>query len=171
MNLVIWKDVEGFEGLYKVSNEGVVISTPRNGAKGKVMKQYDMKHGYREYQLRKNGKRYHTYVHRLIAQHFTPNPENKPFVNHIDGNKLNNSIENLEWVTNKENIQHAAKMGLMRSGENHPYAKLTDQEVREIRDLYKHKIYIQRELSEIYGVNRSTMNWIVHNKHRKAAGK
>ena len=170
IELVIWKDVEGFEGLYKVSNEGVVISTPRNGAKGKVMKQYDMKRGYRQYDLRKNGKRHHAYVHRLIAIHFIANPENKPFVNHIDGNKLNNNIENLEWVTSKENMQHAAKIGLIKSGENHPDAKLTDQEVREIRDLYKHKIYLQWELSEIYGVNRSTMNWIVHNKHRKAAG-
>lgn len=170
MTLVIWKDIEGFEGIYKISSEGTVVGIPRNGTNGGVIKRFKTTNGYEEHELFKGGKRYRKYVHRLIATYFISNPENKPFVNHIDGNKLNNNIENLEWVTNKENIEHAAKIGLMRSGENHPYAKLTDQEVLEIRDLYKHKIYIQRELSEIYGVSRSTMNWIVHNKHRKVVG-
>ena len=169
--MVIWKDVEGFEGLYKVSSEGVLIGTPRKGTKGGVAKQYKMSHGYMEYHLYKNNIRYHRTVHRLLANHFIPNPENKPFINHIDGNRANNSLENLEWVTNGENVQHAMRSGRLDiSGEKHHNVKLTDHEVLEIRDLYKHRIYLQREIGEIYGVRQSTINGIIRNKSRKAAG-
>ena len=168
MTLVTWKDIEGFEGIYKVSSEGVVVGTPRRGTKGGVVKQYKTKYGYMQYQLYKNGKLYHAYVHRLIAQHFTPNPDNKPFVNHIDGNKLNNNIENLEWVTHDENLKHATITGLLNNkGENNPNVKLTDKEVLQIRDLYEHKIYNQRELGEIYGVYHTTVSTIVRNETRK----
>ena len=165
--MVIWKDVEGFEGLYRVSNEGVLVSTPRNGTKGGVVKRYKMANGYEEYHLFKDAKLTHIYVHRLLAKYFIPNPENKPHVNHIDGNPMNNSLNNLEWVTHKENIRHAAKIGRMKSGEKHHNVKLTDREVLEIRDLYKHKIYNQRELGEIYGVFQTNISFIVRNKSRK----
>lgn len=166
--MVIWKDVEGFEGLYKVSNEGVLMSLPRFGVKGGVVKRYKTTNGYDEYHLNKNAKLYHKLVHRLFAEHFIPNPENKPCVNHIDGNRVNNSLENLEWVTYKENSQHAVRTGLMNmSGENNPQSRLTDKEVLEIRDLYKHKIYNQRELSDLYGTTSATANRIVLNKTRK----
>ncbi|MFW5411600.1 HNH endonuclease [Aerococcus urinaeequi] len=169
--MVIWKDVEGFEGLYKVSSEGVLIGTSRRGTKGGVVKQHKMKHEYMEYHLYKNCKRYHEYAHRLIAKHFIPNPDNKPFINHIDGNRANNSIKNLEWVTNEENVRHAVRTGLFDiKGENHPNVKLTDQEVSQIRDLYKHKIYNQRELGEIYGIHQTNISYIVLDKTRKAAG-
>ena len=86
----------------------------------------------------------------------------------IDGNRVNNSLENLEWVTYKENSQHAVRTGLMNmSGENNPQSRLTDKEVLEIRDLYKHKIYNQRELSDLYGTTSATANRIVLNKTRK----
>ena len=169
--MVIWKDVEGFEGLYRVSNEGVLITTPRQGTKGGVVKRYKMKHGYEEYHLYKNDKLHHEYVHRLLAKYFIPNPENKPHVNHIDGNPMNNSLDNLEWVTHLENVQHAVRTGLVnRKGENHPLVKLTDQEVLEIRDLYKHRIFKQWEIGELYGVARTTVGSIVQNRNRKAAG-
>ena len=168
--MVIWKDVEGFEGLYRVSNEGVLVSTPRFGTYGGVMKPYKLNSGYEMYRLYKDGKTYCELAHRLLAKHFIPNLENKPCVNHIDGNRVNNSLENLEWVTQKENIQHAIRTGLMNNrGESHPNVKLTDQEVLEIRDLYINKIYNQRELGETYGVSRSHVSAIVLNNKRKVA--
>ena len=171
MTLVTWKDIEGFDGLYKVSSEGVVVGTSRRGTKGGVVTQYKMKHGYMECHLYKDSKRHHAYIHRLIAQHFIANPENKPFVNHIDGDPLNNALDNLEWVTYKENTQHAVRTGLFDiKGEKHHNVKLTDKEVLEIRDLYKHKIYNQRELGEIYRVHQVNISCIILNKTRKAAG-
>ena len=169
IKLVIWKDVEGFEGLYKVSNEGVLISTPRQGAKGGVKKRLKTNRGYEKYSLYKDGKMYYTSVHRLFAKHFIPNPDNKPYINHIDGNPLNNTLDNLEWVTQKENIQHAIRTGLMNvNGENNPRAKLTDQEVLEIRDLFKHRVFKQWEIGEIYGAPRPTIASITQNRNRKA---
>ena len=167
--MVIWKDVEGFEGLYRVSNEGVLISTPQLGVKGRVKKRSKMSNGYEKYYLYKNGKETQMSVHRLLAKHFIPNPENKPYINHIDGNPLNNALDNLEWVTHSENVQHAVRTGLFNNkGENHPLSKLTDREVLEIRDLYKHRIFKQWEIGEIYGVGRSNIGFIVRNKTRKA---
>ena len=169
--MVIWRDVEGFEGLYRVSNEGVLISTPQLGVKGRVKKRSKMSNGYEKYYLYKNGKETQMSVHRLLAKHFIPNPENKPCVNHIDGNPMNNSLENLEWVTYKENAQHAIRTGLVTNiGENHTKATLTDQDVREIRDLNRHKVYNHREIGELYGVPRGTITTIVSYRNRKAAG-
>ena len=169
--MAIWKDVKGFEGLYKVSNEGVLVGTPRKGTKGGIVKQYKMNHGYMEYHLYKNNELTRICVHRLLATHFIPNPDNKPCVNHIDGNRANNSLENLEWVTYKENSEHAVRTGLFNHrGENHSGAKLTDQEVREIRDLHKHKIYKQVDIATLYGTSNATVSRIVLNRFRKAAG-
>ena len=166
--MVIWKDVEGFEGLYKVSNEGVLMSLPRSGTKGGVMKRRKTNRGYEIYTICKNNKPYHKSVHRLFAEHFIANPENKPYINHIDGNPLNNTLDNLEWVTQSENVLHALEMGLAYTvGENNPQAKLTDKEVLEIRDLYKYKIYNQRELGEIYEAAQTTISSIVRNQTRK----
>ena len=165
--MAIWKDVEGFEGLYRVSNEGVLMSTPRFGTYGGVMKPYKLNSGYEVYRLYKDGKIHRELTHRLLAKNFIPNPENKPYINHIDGNPMNNSLDNLEWVTQKENIQHAVRTGLMKSGEKHHNVKLTDKEILEIRDLYRHKLYNQREIGEIYGVSRSHVSAIVLNNKRK----
>lgn len=108
----VWKDVVGFEGLYKVSNLGRVISNRINYHKGtKFLAPFD-NGGYDRITFRVNYKDYKFLVHRLVAEAFIPNPENKGFVNHIDGNKRNNSVENLEWVTKSENTRHAIRIGL-----------------------------------------------------------
>jgi hypothetical protein len=77
-------------------------------------------------------------IHRIVAENFTANPENKPQVNHIDGNKLNNSFENLEWVTCQENIKHAweNKLKLPQNGEKNGASKLTEVQVLEIKKLH-----------------------------------
>ena len=98
-----WKLIEGFDGTYSVSNYGEV----RNNKTGKLMKQNKNEKGYLRLGLRKNGKTKYMRVHRLVAQAFIPNPENKPDVNHIDFDKENNCVNNLEWVTCKENNNHS----------------------------------------------------------------
>ena len=114
----IWKDIEGYENIYKISNLGNVLSL-NYGAKNhtlsnikKQLKQSKSSTGYLHVQLYKNGSVSTKLVHLLVANAFLPNTENKSEINHIDGNKNNNSASNLEWVTHKENLNHAIKTGL-----------------------------------------------------------
>lgn len=117
----VWKDIEGYEGIYRVSNLGRVKSLDRldgSGAfrKSRLLKLSLASVGYFRVNLCAKGKYESLYVHRLVAKAFIPNIDNKPSVNHIDGNKKNNSINNLEWVTPKENTTHAISNGLMFNG-------------------------------------------------------
>lgn len=121
----IWKEIKGFEKLYEVSTFGRIKRLPKkvhnNGLKNKnkyfiskekIIKTSNISKGYKGVTLTKDKKRYPKKVHRLVAEAFIPNPENKSQVNHKDGNKANNKIDNLEWCTNKENVIHAYKLGL-----------------------------------------------------------
>jgi hypothetical protein len=101
----IWKDIEEFPG-YQVSNYGRVI-----GKTGKILKGFISK-GYMYMGYRVNGKKKSRLIHRSLAIAFIPNPKNKPTVNHINGNKLDNRVENLEWATYKEQTKHADENGL-----------------------------------------------------------
>lgn len=107
----IWKDVVGYEGIYKVSNFGNVMSFQPNCKSAQCLTPFD-NGGYFRVTLIKNRKRTNHLVHRLVADAFIPNPENKEAVNHIDGCKTNNRVDNLEWVTKGENTRHAIKIGL-----------------------------------------------------------
>ena len=120
----IWKDIQGYEGLYQVSNLGRVKRNYRENidSKGRkrifnesIIKPNIDKGGYFYVNLYKNGKKEIQKNHRLVCNTFIANPENKPQVNHIDGNKENNNVNNLEWVTIQENIQHAYKNNLIKS--------------------------------------------------------
>lgn len=116
-----WKDIVGYEGLYQVSDLGNIKSLDRwiygRGRKKKqlrhgcVMKFKTDKYGYFTLQLIKENIRKHITVHRLVAIAFILNPENKPQINHIDCDKKNNAVHNLEWNTAKENVIHAHKNG------------------------------------------------------------
>lgn len=110
LNIEIWKKIE--ELPYEISSLGRI----RN-LKGKILKTYIQNCGYEQIKVAFNNT--HKQIHRLVAEAFIPNPESKKYVNHIDGNKLNNSVSNLEWCTNSENIIHARKTGL------NPYNKPT----------------------------------------------
>lgn len=96
-----WKDVDGYDGLYKVSNLG------RVKGKHRIKSQQDNGKGYLMVRLNKNGESRWHLVHRLVAKAFIENPENKPTVNHIDGNRKNNKFNNLEWATYSENNLHS----------------------------------------------------------------
>lgn len=109
MKKEIWKNIKNYEGLYQVSNIGRIKSFKRNES---IMQPNDNGKGYLQVGLSKNGKRSYFKIHRLVAEAFIPNPYSKPEVNHIDGNKQNNTVENLEWCTTKENCQHRQKTGL-----------------------------------------------------------
>ena len=110
----IFKDVKGYEGRYQVSNLGNVYSTPKDGKPNKLLKQEIVKRNhtnYRRVSLSKEGKVKRFQVHQLVAIAFIPNSENKPHINHIDNNGENNNVNNLEWCTPQENMQHSAKQG------------------------------------------------------------
>lgn len=111
-----WKPVVGYEKYYEISSTGRLMRLPieakgRSGCiritSSKILKRVTGRTEYLTYQISKFGKRKNLKAHRLVAAAFIPNPEKKPYVNHKDGNKLNNSILNLEWVTAKENVRHA----------------------------------------------------------------
>lgn len=176
----IWKAVNGYEGIYEVSNKGSVRSLPRvtcRGQKrnGKILKL--VKWGMPSYlgvYLCKDGTEKRVLVHRLIAQTFIPNPNNKPEVNHIDGDRFNNTVENLEWATPKENVRHAYDTGLAAGlkGERNGCSKLTENQVLEIYER-GNKGESQRSLAREFGVVQNTVgqilrgekwNWLTKNR-------
>ena len=113
----IWKDIKNYEGLYQISSYGRVKSLERKDGIGRNIKERILKPGintkkYFFISLSKNNNQKTYVIHRLVALHFIPNSLNKPQVNHIDSDKSNNYIDNLEWCTHSENIQHAWKNGL-----------------------------------------------------------
>lgn len=129
---------------YEITRDGVVINKRWN----RIVKPQPNGKGYLRIQV---GGKFH-FVHRLVAQLYVPNPENKPQVNHKDGNKLNNCADNLEWVTNQENRNHAIQHGLHTSGEKCSWAKLTQSDVDYIRN---HPEIDNKILANQFGVSRS----------------
>jgi hypothetical protein len=166
-----WKSILGYEGKYEISNLGRVKSLPRlkkgksgsmQGVPGRILKA--KMDDYFRICLSKDGIKKLHQVNVLVASAFIVNPAYKPIVNHIDGNKLNNSVENLEWVTRSENQFHAVRTGLQKSkkGEHHPFSRFTEKQIRDIRTKYIPRTYSMRALAEEYRVCVSSIQQILN---------
>lgn len=114
-NVEEWRNVVGYEGLYKISSKGRVKSYQGRHKKPKILKMSTTTTGYKKVELTKNKRKKSLKVHRLVAEAFLLNAENKPYVNHIDSNPLNNNVTNLEWCTQKENMIHSSIYGNHKS--------------------------------------------------------
>lgn len=173
----IWKDVCGYAGVYQVSNFGNVRSLDRyiKGhkseflKKGSTMKQTKRTKGYMFVSFSHEKRKLTCSVHRLVATAFIDNLEDKPQVNHIDCNKSNNSVLNLEWCTNSENQIHAFKNGLNYHNENHRKAniikgfskrKLSDEQVCEIKAM-RSRGHTYREISETFSISGKMAEQII----------
>lgn len=170
----IWKKLI-YQGIdygdyYEVSNLGRI----RNSKTKYVRKNCKMKNGYYKINASINGVNKTIKIHRAVAESFIPNPFNKPQINHIDGNKENNNIENLEWVTQTENIKHAYKNDLISipRGEDRSNSKLKIEDVIYIRKNYfkNSKEFNMYKLAEKFNVSVSTINDIIKEKSWKDIG-
>jgi hypothetical protein len=176
----VWKDVVRYEGLYQVSNLGNVKSLDREVApnnkvpywrKGKICKQSKSNLGYMTVGFTVNNVKVNKYVHRLVAESFIANMNDYPQVNHIDCDKTNNRINNLEWCTNSQNHIHASKNGLNKlhlhrvvySGEENGRSLLTKEQVLEIKQKYIPYKYSAKKLSKEYSVSESCITHILNN--------
>jgi hypothetical protein len=161
-----WRDIEGYEDLYKVSDLGRIKSFKKD-SNGKILKPREDKDGYLLLNLWKDSKRKTFKIHRLVAQAYIINPENLPQVNHKDGNKQNNFSKNLEWCSNYYNQKHARENNLnnicWQKGENHIGHKLTQEKVLAIRNHKdKNRGYCQRIAKE-FNVAPATVSLIQNN--------
>lgn len=157
-----WRDVIGYEALYQVSNLGRVKSFFKGVFK--IRKPVLSKPGYFGINLYKNNLSKIIRIHILVAQAFIPNPEGKPEVNHRFGNKRDNRVSELEWMTGSENKQHAYDIGLKKSGSDHPRAKFTAEQVRYIRNVCipGDKEYGISALARKFGVSIGTISEMYH---------
>lgn len=181
----IWKDIQGYEGYYQISNLGNVKSLDRkihfnkgfSIKKGQLLKPILTKKGYYKVELSKEQKGKRFYIHRLVALHFLINPFNKEQVNHKNGVKTDNKIENLEWCTNLENQRHAIKNGLVNQEQRIQQAiKMGKINRKPIEQYTKRNDFIKRfnsikEASDYTGISRRNIcNCLSKNQPSKTAG-
>lgn len=167
----VWKDIQGYEGQYRVSNLGRVLSLKWSGKHGKhpdgmIRKQRTDAFGYKYVNLSNHCHHKRMSVHRLVAMAFIPNPDNLPQVNHKDEIRDHNTADNLEWCSVEYNQQYGhrrERASISSKGENNSRAKLTEKDVIEIRKTYipGDKDFCKRRLAEKYGVTYVTITKIV----------
>lgn len=172
-----WRPVVSYGGFYsdyyEVSNLGRVRSLDRyTTIKPKNRKEYSkllkgeyrkltlINDGYLQVGLSKNGFPKSPMVHRLVAEAFLPNPDNKPFINHKNGIKTDNSVLNLEWCTHAENMKHASEYGLRPSGEDHHYSTLSNNDIVTINNLLDQNSILQKDIAKLFNVGASTISRI-----------
>ena len=164
----VWKDIKGYEGLYQVSNFGRVKSLTRLSKQNHLLPERFLKTNENDRYLRvdlwKDGKHKFYEVHRLVAAAFIANPENKPVVNHIDGDKHNNNVNNLEWCTVSENNKHAYKMGLA-SPVNKTPIKATNIQTGEVKYFES-----QTEAANVLNTSKGHINDCLKGKQKTCKG-
>lgn len=152
--------INGKETNYAIYKTGKI----RNMKSGKVLSTHISTNGRRMVTLTINNKSCHRTVYRLLAEAFIPNPDNLPQIDHINGNKLDDRLENLEWVTGEENLRRAKEMGLLSyKGDDSPVAVLSNTKVEDICSKLEEG-YTVKELAEEYGVGRTTISDIKNGK-------
>jgi hypothetical protein len=156
----MWKDIPGYEGKYQACEDGRI----RNATTMCELKPRPDRNGYLDVGLNRVRKR----VHRLVAETFILHDVSKNVVNHKDGNKLNNHIDNLEWCTSQINNQHAYDTGLHGKGEDHVNSKLTEEQVIEIKRLGRYDT--ARNIGKKYNVSKGTINDIFEERTWKDVG-
>jgi hypothetical protein len=173
----MWRDVEQYEGLYRVSDTGDVLSVARTAKSAygstrpireRLLKLTKNSGGYLKISLHKEGKAKEWRVHVLVAKAFVPNPDKFPQVNHIDGNKLNNRATNLEWSTQRHNTIHAYNHGLIlpSHGTSHWSAKLTEADVSNVIQLRKDGLRY-KTIAERLSIKEWTVRRIIKGKSWK----
>jgi hypothetical protein len=177
-----WKPVVGYEDTYEVSNLGRIRSVPRvtkrrfNGGtesnmtySARILKPMSTRFDYLKYGLSRNGKTVSMLGHRIVAKAWLPNPNDYPIVHHRDHNKHNNSVENLEWSTQSNNIRAAIEAGHhnggFKRGTKHHSGKFTDEQIRWMFRL-KEVGYSYTELLEIFGSNRGYISQVLNGLRR-----
>lgn len=166
-----WKEAVGFNGDYLISNFGRVRSMVYGGHRGQILSVTKHRQGYLRVKLSKDVGHKSYLVHRLVGDAFIPNPYNKETINHIDGNKANNHVSNLEWATQSENNKHAFRTGLhiitdkqwksMTKG-----FKISNSQVIKIRELFNNGMSLQ-QIADTYNVSKAQVCRIVNHKSRK----
>lgn len=154
----IWENIENTNG-YQVSTAGQ-IRRIRNGVE-EILKPKINDGGYKSYSIPRACT---PLVARLVGLAFIPNPDNKPEINHIDTNKQNNNVTNLEWSTKLENMKHAIDCGLIVRGEKHKSSKLNNISVKKIRRLFATGKYTKLGLSKQFNTHRSNIQDIISGK-------
>jgi len=176
----IWKKIKNTNNIYLISNKGRLKTLNwRNSGKEVIMKPAPDKKGYLRTVIIIDNKPKTIKLHRLVAETFINNPENKPQVNHVDCNKQNNMVNNLEWVTPQENFLHSVEHLKQKSfvknigktsnlkhliGEQIGTSKLTIKEVKEIRNKFIPRVYTRKILANEYNVKESTIKDIILKK-------
>lgn len=173
----VWKDIVGYEGRYQVSNFGNVKSLNYRAVKGREHS-LSKKHHHTGYDIVMlcNGSVYkNKAVHSLVAEAFIPNPRSLPCVNHIDGNKRNNNVENLEWISHKENTRHAIRTGLFSprgflgvTGARHPSSKKVLQYSKD--GTFIKEWASARDVARAFGCNSSTIGNVCSGRIKTAKG-
>lgn len=169
METEVWKDVKEFLGYYQVSNLGRYRSVERTVTfadgrvrtfESKILKPFTSKKGYPTATLSYKGKNYKRYVHRMVAESFLELEEGDVEVNHIDGDKLNNTASNLEWISHSDNLTHFHANSNSNSGERNNLSVLKDKDIVSIREMSS-KGVSSKEISSLYEVDYKTIWRIV----------
>lgn len=168
--LEVWKDIEGFEGIYQISNIGRVKSLQRiryntlsENIKERILKPVLNTEGYHQVALYKDGKNQHPKVHRLVAIAFLSNISLKQYINHIDGNKENNCVNNIEWCTAAENNFHTHRVLNKCCGSTHHFSKLSELDVNKIKLLFVEGNTIA-SIAKLFNVSQTSISNIKNKK-------